>query len=233
MEIVVEDVEVAGPHGPLVPSTSLQADTGRVVLVSGADQAERTALGLVLAGRLRPTRGAVRLDGRAAGGTLRRQVAVVDAPGVTEPDGCLPVHDVVAEGLHLAKRRSGRRAVRTWLDARGLSRHAGERFENLAPTDRTGLLLDLARETRGVRGLVLDSPDRQGSPPRHWYSAATRAARSGYAVAVLCSPLAADGLGVPAARIGEDNTPEDPPEHSRPASAAGLTLPHEQPGSAR
>lgn len=219
MEIAAEGVEVTGPHGPLLRPTSLLAPPGQVLLVTGESDTERTALGLVLAGRLRPAHGSVLLDGRTATTALRRQVAVVDAPGVTEPDGCLPLREVVAEGLHLARRRSGRRAVRAWLDDRGMSPRTGERFENLPTTERTELLTDLARETRGTRALVLDSPDRHGGTPRTWYTTATRAARGGHTVVVLCSPLAADVLGVPAIRIGHHNSPDSPTQRHRPGTA--------------
>ncbi|GAA0523145.1 hypothetical protein [Saccharopolyspora thermophila] len=215
MEIVATGVEVAGARGQLLAPTSLRARSGRLLLVAGDPNSGRTALALALSGRLRPTRGEVRLDGTADPSALRRAVAVVDAPQITEPEGALPVRDVVAEGLSLAGRRSGRRAVRAWLQARELP--ATERFENLAGLARTRLLVDLAVESRAVRALVLDCPDRHGGDPAGWYELAARQAARGLAVVALCSPHSADRLGVFPARIGADN-----PEPSTSDTAEGL-----------
>lgn len=205
MEIVAEGVEVIGAHGPLLAPTSLRMRDGRLRLVTGEPNAGHTALALVLSGRLRPTRGTVRLDGAADAGALRRAVAVVDAPEITEPDGAVSVRDVAAEGLSLARRRSGRRRTRAWLSEHELGDCADERFENLVPAQRTRLLVELACEGRSTKALVLDQPDRHGGDPAAWYALAARQAARGMAVAVLCSPHSADQLGVPRARIGADD----------------------------
>ncbi|SDY98600.1 hypothetical protein SAMN05216215_104171 [Saccharopolyspora shandongensis] len=219
MEIVATGVEVIGAHGTLLAPTSLRARTGQVLLVAGDPNSGRTALALALSGRLRPTRGAVRLDGAIDATALRRSVAVVDAPQITEPDDALAVRDVVAEGLSLAGRRSGRRRVRDWLSARDwLPEGAGEqRFEHLAGYERTRLLTELACEGRATKALVLDCPDRHGGDPAGWYSLAARQAERGLAVIALCSPHSADKLGISPARVGADN-----PEQSTLDSAEGL-----------
>ncbi|MBB5156538.1 ATP-binding cassette domain-containing protein [Saccharopolyspora phatthalungensis] len=219
MEIVATGVEVSGAHGPLLAPTSLRARTGQVLLVTGDPNSGRTALALTLSGRLRPTRGTVRLNGAIDATALRRTVAVVDAPQITEPDGALALRDVVAEGLSLAARKSGRRKVRDWLSARDWLREGAgeERFENLAGYERTRLLLDLACENRTTRALVLDCPDRHGGDPAGWYSLAARHAERGMAVIALCAPHSADKLGMPPARIGADNL-----EMSTLDSAEGL-----------
>lgn len=231
MEIVAEGVEVAGPHGPLLNPTSLRAESGRVLLVTGNADSERTALALVLSGRMHPRRGAVRLDGVSESAALRSAVAVVDAPQITEPEASVPVHHAVAEGLSLAGHHSGRRAVRAWLSEHGLGRHAATRFENLPPPARTSLLVKLARQGRGTRALVLDSPDRHGGDPLDWYLPAQQESRRGYAVVVLCAPRSADTIAVTPARIGRtDRDPVPDPaasttDHTRTAvpSSAGRT----------
>ena len=53
---------------------------------------------------------------RPAAAVLRRRVAVVDAPGITEPDDALPVQTVVGEELAIAGHKAGRKAVQEWLD---------------------------------------------------------------------------------------------------------------------
>ena len=194
MEIVAEDVEVAGAHGPLLRATSLRAATGQAQLVAGTPGPGLTALALVLSGRLRPSAGSVLLDGADDPRALRRRVAVVDAPEVTSPEGSVRVRDVVAEGLSIAGRRSGARAVREWLRRAELDDQAGERFENLAPPARTRLLVDLAVEPPRVDALVLDSPDRHGGAPQDWHALARREADRGLAVIALCEPFALQAL---------------------------------------
>jgi ABC-type Mn2+/Zn2+ transport system ATPase subunit len=202
VDIIADDVEVVGTHGPLLGATSLRVRDGQVLLVAGDPGSGRTALALALAGRLRPTRGTVH------GGSsreLRRRVAIVDAPGITEPEGSVPVRDVVSEGLSLAGRGAGRAKVRAWLSERDLAQRASQRFEHLPGATRTRVLLDLACESRTTEALILDCPDRHGGDPLGWYSLAAREAERGHAVAVLCSPHSAEKLGVAYARVGTDN----------------------------
>ena len=197
MDIVADEIEVAGAHGPLLRSTSLRVEEGRTHLVPGVHGPELTSLALVLSGRLRPSAGRVLIDGRDDPKALRRAVAVVDAPEVTAPEDAVPVRDVVAEGLSIAGRRSGRRAVREWLEDRGIEDRAKERTENLPAQVRTRLLVDLAVESRHVAALVLDSPDRHGGDPQDWFALAHREADRGKAVVALCEPHA-HGLLAPA-----------------------------------
>jgi ABC-type multidrug transport system ATPase subunit len=194
VEIVADEIEVAGAHGPLLRSTSLRVENGRTHLVPGVHGPGLTALALVLSGRLRPSSGRVLIDGRDDPKALRRTVAVVDAPEVTAPEDAVPVRDVVAEGLSLAGRRSGRRAVREWLESRGIEALAKQRAENLPPRVRTRLLVDLAVEPRQVAALVLDGPDRHGGDPQDWFALAQREADRGLAVVALCEPHAHGAL---------------------------------------
>lgn len=200
MDIVADEIEVAGAHGPLLQSTSLRVDNGHAHLVPGIHGPGLTSLALALSGRLRPSAGRVLLDGRDDPKALRRKVAVVDAPEVTAPEDAVPVRDVVAEGLSIADRRSGRRAVREWLEGRDAEQFGGERTENLPPQVRTRLLVDLAVESRHVSALVLDSPDRHGGDPHAWFALAQRAVDRGIAVVALCEPHA-HGVLAPAQQL--------------------------------
>ncbi|SDK10854.1 hypothetical protein SAMN04487820_104275 [Actinopolyspora mzabensis] len=220
MEIVAAGAGVTGPHGTLLEPTSLRASSGELRLVSGPPRSGRTALALLLAGRLRPDSGTVLRNGRRAPAELRGTVAVVDAPGVTEPEGSVELREVVAEGLGIAGRRFGGQAVRDWLAERGLRQQANLRFERVPPHCRTRLLLDLAREARGVEALVLDCPDRHGGEAISWYGAAQEAASQGYAVVALCSPHTAIELDHIPARIGTDNDlPPSPRRTDQPTDS--------------
>lgn len=113
------DIRVDGPHGVLLAPTSVEVVGGKVTVLARPPGAGHTVLSLVLSGRLRPDGGRVLLDGREDPAGLRRRVAPVDVPEVSEPDGALPLHAVVGEELAIAGRRAGRSHVRKWLEERG------------------------------------------------------------------------------------------------------------------
>ncbi|SDQ38333.1 ATP-binding cassette domain-containing protein [Actinopolyspora saharensis] len=226
MEIVATGVEVAGPHGPLLEPTSLHVRSGELLLVAGPPGSGRTALALALSGRLRPDSGTVLRNGHASPVRLRRTTAVVDSAGITEPEGSVELSEAVAEGLGLAGRPFGRRAVHRWLSERGLHHSARKRFEQLAPELRTRVLLDLARTARGTEALILDCPDRHGGDPLSWYTAARETATHGYAVVALCAPQTARELNVRPIRIGSarDSGTEQPvSERTHPTPTAGTS----------
>ncbi|GGM70972.1 ABC transporter ATP-binding protein [Longimycelium tulufanense] len=207
MEIQARRVGVNGAQGPLLPPTSLAARSGAVTLVSGEPGQGHTALALAVAGRMRPSSGTVLLDGAQAPERLRRRVAVVDAPGVSAPEDALDLAFVVREEMGLGGHRASRRRVATWLAERDAGEYAHRRFDSVPPELRLRLLVELAAIRRGVRGLVLDCPDRHGCDPELWWSLARAQAEQGMAVVVLCAPPTAALLDVPAARLGEHDQP--------------------------
>lgn len=208
MEIHAQRVGVTGPHGPLLKPTTLRIRPGELVLVAGEPGAGHTVLGLVLSGRMRPSTGAVHLAGRPAPKALREQVALVDAPEVTEPEAALTLGTVIGEELAMTGRRSGRKAVADWLAERDADRYASTRFEYVPPTVRCGLLLELAAARPGVTTLLLDCPDRYHGDPHDWWDLARKQVTPERAVVALCSTTTAGVLDVPAARLGEHDQPE-------------------------
>lgn len=211
MEILARGVSVDGPHGPLLRPTSLRIRTGELVLVAGQPGSGHTALALALAGQLRPDTGDVLLDGRPDRAGLRRRVAVVDAPQVTEPDDALKLSAVVAEELALAGAPAGRAAVGTWLAGRDAGQHAASRLRVVPADVRTRLLADLAAARPGVEVLVLDCPDRHTDDPAAWWDIAQTHAARGLAVVALSTGSAARHLDVTPASLGEENTQEIKP----------------------
>ncbi|TCP47800.1 hypothetical protein EV191_1114 [Tamaricihabitans halophyticus] len=210
MRISVERASVQGAHGPLLTATSLEVSTGEVAIVSG--DTGHTALGLVLAGRLSPGSGVAgwRATPHAAPDhrALRTRVALIDAPGVSEPDDGLRLRDVVAEELAHARTAAGRRAVTRWLVNQQLTEHADTRMDNLPASVRISALVELVTARASTRVLVLDQPDRHLSEPAGWLPLALRHARHGFAFIVLCRPNTAALLPFPAARIGSTAQPE-------------------------
>src|SRR4051794_27544591 len=198
----LDAVAVNGAHAPLLRPTSLALCDGQVQLAVGPAGAGHTALALAAAGRIRPSSGRVLLDDAVAPAALRRTVAIVDAPGVSEPDGALPLATVVGEELAMARLRAGRGAVAEWLarpgaaGARGgagggaaggwraggdAAGHARTRYEDVPAPVRLRLMTELAAARPGVRALVLTAPDRHGIPPAVWWHIASTHAGHGLA----------------------------------------------------
>ncbi|MBC3194117.1 ATP-binding cassette domain-containing protein [Pseudonocardia sp. C8] len=200
--LVADGIAVDGTHGPLLTPTSLHAVPGQVLLVAGPPGSGHTALALCLAGRMIPTRGRVTLDGDDSPARLRRAVAVVDTPGVSEPDPVLPLRTVVGEELAMAGRGTLPRAVVAWLAERGAEQWARARFEDVPAPVRITLTIELAAARPGVEILVLTAPDRHGGTPVTWWQTALMHAAAGRTVVVTCTESSAALLGVPAVRLG-------------------------------
>ncbi|MCC3302649.1 ABC transporter ATP-binding protein [Arthrobacter sp. zg-Y895] len=164
-----ESLFMKGRHSALLPPTTLEADTGGLLLVSGDDQSTRTALALVLAGRMRPTAGNLAWGHNARLEHLRRHAALIDSPEVNEPERHFRVRDLVAEDLALIPRRNRPRGkAADWLSDEGLSDLSPRWVEELAPDIRLDLLTRLALADVDVELLVFDSPDRHGADPEAW-----------------------------------------------------------------
>ncbi|MFE4464515.1 hypothetical protein ACFRCR_05265 [Oerskovia sp. NPDC056781] len=234
MQIAMDDVQVEGRRAPMLEATTLTLASGECVLLAGEPGHGHTALALVATGRLAPFTGTVTLvgdDGTTTTETadLRRVTAVVDVPGISEPDEALTVGDVVAEELSLAGQRSLPGHAKKWLDAHDLLDRRGDRVDELHGTLRTALLTSLASERADVRFLVLTLPDRHGGEPSGWWAVAESLAALGYGVLVQCTRSSARDLGadLPPAR-GDDALRAAPVEalRTRPAPAE---VPDEQP----
>ncbi|BBF99271.1 MULTISPECIES: ATP-binding cassette domain-containing protein [Pseudonocardia] len=238
--LVADGVTVDGPHGPLLATTSLRVTAGSILLVAGTPGSGHTALALCLAGRMRPTRGRVSFGGDGADDPdrLRRAVAVVDTPGVSEPDPALPLRTVIGEELAMAGRRAWPRAVGEWLAGRGAEQWAGTRFEDVPAPTRIALMTELAAARPGIEAVVLTAPDRHGGTPVTWWQIAAGHAAAGLAVVVTCSETSAALLGVPPVLLGgghPDPALDPGGRHTRPpdpdAGTGPLTVVTTDPGT--
>lgn len=208
MELEATRISVRGPHAPMLHATSVSVADHQVVLLTGYPGAGHVAAALGLSGRLKPDTGTVKLDGQADPALLRRRVAVVDAPGITEPDDALPVQTVVGEELAIAGRKAGRKAVLEWLSEQDAAEHADKRFEHLPVAVRTRLLAELTVARPDVQVVILTMPDRHGGDPHGWYELGRSLAAQGYGVIITCADASARLLDVKAARMGETDQPD-------------------------
>ncbi|MCQ1954602.1 ABC transporter ATP-binding protein [Arthrobacter sp. zg-Y238] len=214
-----ETLYVKGRHSALLPPTSLEVNAGGLLLVSGGGQSTRTALALVLAGRMRPTSGSLAWGHSAQTGHLRRHAALIDSPEVNAPERHFRVRDLVAEDLALIPRRNRPQGnAADWLSNEDLSDLGPRWIEDLEPSVRLDLLIRLALADIDVELLVFDSPDRHGADPEAWLPALTGSvslpSRLVTAVAVVAQippgwtgPAAAAGdtaAGVATAGIAEE-----------------------------
>ncbi len=182
MRIVVDAV---AKGRSALPETSATFETGRATLVVAETEQRPTVLGLVASGRMKVDAGSVTIDGRADRGAIRRRVALVDAPIVSEPEPNVTVTGVVAEELMFAGHAPTPFAAARWLEGLGLDALAGLPVGNVEPSARIRLLLELAALRADVEGLVLVAPDRHGGEPLDWWRIAEEFAERGYAVLVV------------------------------------------------
>jgi len=216
----VHQLSVKGRRVPLLPPTSLQAARGELLLVTGDRQDQRTALALTLSGRMKPSAGTVEWDRHGRIKQLRQRAAVVDAPGVNEPEPHLSVRDLVTEDLALVPRRYRGALLSTpWLKVNRFEDIAGAWADDLAADRRLELLTALALANPRTDLLVVDSPDRHSGDPADWLPRLEELAYdAGRPLAVVATvaavpagwtgPVAAIGNAAEAADGSED--PEDP-----------------------
>lgn len=182
---IVLDTVAKGRAQRALPETTTAYETGRATLAVAETEQRPTVLGLVASGRMKIDAGSVTIDGRADAGAIRRRVALVDAPAVSEPEPNVTVTGVVAEELMFAGHAPTPFAAQRWLEGIGLESLASLPIGNVEAAQRIRMLLELAALRQGVEGLVLVAPDRHGGEPTAWWRIAEEFAERGFAVLVI------------------------------------------------
>lgn len=200
------EIVVRGGLGDLLPATSLRVSRAAVVVALGPPGHAHAALALALAGRLHLDRGSVRIGPDPSRRRLQREVALVDVPGVSEPDENLLLQTVVAEELALAGARTGSRAVRRWAAEHGVEPWLRTPMEAVPARERTRVLANLAAQREAVRFLVLTLPDRFGEPPSSWLPHARDLARRGFGVLVTAGPVTITPPDVHTVSLGSEES---------------------------
>ena len=179
-----------GSNGRALPATDVSMTSGTAVFVEAETEQRPTVLGLIMTGRMRPDSGAVTLDGAADTAGLRRSLALVDAPSVSEPHSDVTLVHVVAEELMFAGRPAGIVRARRELERFGLRGQSGVPIGQVDPEARIRVLCELALQRPGVQGIVLVSPARHGGDPEAWWGIACELAAAGPAVLVIAGRAA-------------------------------------------
>jgi hypothetical protein len=213
--LLAQHLHVRGRRDPLLPATSLEALRGELVLACGDRQDQRTALALVLSGRMKANGGSVSWDGSRGINALRTASALVDAPGVNEPEPHLSVRDLVTEDLALIPRRyRGALLGSPWLKVNRFEDIADLWTEQLDPSRRLELLTALALASPHTDLLVVDSPDRHSADPGSWLPRLEQlASDAGRPLAVIATvaappsswsgPIVTIGNAVPGEQVAE------------------------------
>ena len=114
MRIALHEVS-KGRAGQALPSMSLEFHSGAVRYALAETEQRPTVLGLIASGRMRPDTGRVTIDAAASPKELRRRIALVDAPDVSDPHPDITVAGVVGEELMFAGRGATPLHARRWL----------------------------------------------------------------------------------------------------------------------
>jgi energy-coupling factor transporter ATP-binding protein EcfA2 len=187
-------VAVRDARRHVLEPTTLELRTGHLVVATGDPGHGHTLLALALAGRLAGGEGEVTLDGSPARRLLQESVALVDVPGVTEPDGSVPLATIAGEELAMAGRPARRQAVLEWMRANRLGEHVDARVDELPAAVRTSALCRLAALRPGVDFVVLVLPERLGDVSDSWVATARELVAADFGVLVTVSLGTARGL---------------------------------------
>ncbi|OIJ26770.1 ATP-binding cassette domain-containing protein [Nocardioides luteus] len=186
----------------LLPATSLTLREGEVAVAIGPPGGGHTSLALALAGRLRLDAGRVALDGDASPRVLQGAVALVDVPGVSEPDEMVSFRTILGEELAMARQKPSGSVIDHWLGRYDLATDITT--EAVAPGPRLEILGRMAAMRPGTRFLVLTYPERLGLPVGDWLAIAEDLAGAAPkpGVLVTASPAAVIPAGVRTFTIG-------------------------------
>jgi ABC-type transport system involved in cytochrome c biogenesis ATPase subunit len=205
-------VAVRNRQRTLLEPTSLTVRSGQVSVAYGDPGHGHTALALVLAGRLKPDRGSVSIGGIAAPKARQGTVALVDVPGVSEPDPRNKLSTVVGEELAMAGFSPARRKVRSWLGEQGFGDFGKERMEDLPGAVRIAALARLASLRDDVAFAVMTLPELHGGLPEWWMDTARVLTDENIGVLVTTSTsVAASLVDIPTYPLGQAATEAEEP----------------------
>lgn len=187
--MIVELLAVS--KGSALPPTTVSVSSSEAIIVQAETERRPTVLSLIASGRMRPDTGVVSIDHEVDYAALRKSMALIDAPDVSDPAEDVVLSGVVAEELMFAGRHAHHRAVRETLQDLGYLKYARTIMADLPAVVRIRTLTELAIMREDVKGIVLTSPDRHGGEPAEWWAIATDLASRGYAVLVVAGRASA------------------------------------------
>lgn len=223
MSLDAAGVWIADARRTLLAPTTVSVPAGSVVVVYGDPGHQHTLLALALGGRIALGGGDVLIDGDDSPAVLQRRVALVDVPGVSDPDDVSALTTIVGEELSMAGRPARKRHVDDWLSEHGLWVHRDARLEDLPAGARTLALAGLAAQRPDVEFLVLTLPERHGVDADGWLTTANALAEQGLGIVATTSVgvarhIEAQAPDVPTVSFGNSEfvIPDDEPDPEAP-----------------
>lgn len=214
-----ENITAKGRHAPLIESTSLHVAPGELLLLRAPEQMTRTALALVLTGRMAPSGGTVTWNGSASRRTLRGVSAVVDAPGINAMERHMRVREYVGEMLSYQPHPLFRRAKPArWLEENDLGDLDNLWDEQLDGEQRIRLMAALARSDQDSELIVWDTPSRHADHSITWIPPLLELARDEERprAVVAVVPHVSEKWRGPFAISGAGDEETPAPAHARP-----------------
>lgn len=181
--------------GTSLPPTTAHFASGSVTRVVAETEQRPTVLGLIATGRMKPETGTVTIDSTESRRQLRRRIALVDAPGISEPEPNVTLGGAIAEELMYAGRPSNPVAARLWARSMNMLDSFDLPISDVDPGTRIRALVELAAlrtndDKTPIGGIVLVSPDRHGGDPHEWMRIAGLMADRGLAVLIIAGSAA-------------------------------------------
>lgn len=214
-----------GRRGQALPAMTLSFETGHARFVRAETEQRPTVLGLIASGRMKPDTGRVTIDTETDAAQLRRRIALVDAPEVSDPHPGVTVAAVVGEELMFAGLAATPLHARRWLRGLGFSDIASIPIGMVDPAARVRILCELAVLREGVEGLVLVSPDRHGGRPDGWWRISAEFAERGFAVLVIVGGAAAAVIAGMPETLGADHLSDATSEPVSPGPLLSVDAP--------
>ena len=218
MIISLHEAGIGSGLGAAIPPLTVTITDGQPTVIAVETDERPMLVSMLIGGRVRAESGRVSIDGQDDAAALREATALVDTPFVSEPPAGVALATIVREELSFSDRPTSRGAVETFLRTHMLSDYAKLPVRSLPPTDRIRVFSELALLRRGVRCIVVTSPERHGADPSEWYSTLTDIAERGTLVVVVTDALTRNYL----LSIGAQDGSAPPPEVETPPTEAPL-----------
>lgn len=212
MRIDVTGAAIGSGLAAEVPPLSLSVVDSAVTVVAVETDERPMLVSMLVGARIRADAGSVRLDGVEDAAAVRAVTALVDTPFVSEPPAGVALATIVREELSFSDLSTSRGAISSFLRRAGLEDHSGIPVRALGATDRIRVFSELALLRRGVRCIVLTSPERHGAAAADWYPVLSSIADRGIAVLVVTDALTRGALLELGARDSAETAPTPEPD---------------------
>jgi hypothetical protein len=188
------NVSLRGVAGQILPPTSLEIALGGLTIITGGDQLAKTALGLILTGRMTGYKGALLPDDKPALKQLRLSSALIDAPKLSEPEEWMSLRNYVIDELKIAGLPHDQTKVVNFLNDFDASEYLHTKMKDLPIGLSYQIQIALIEQRQNksgeklVRTCCFVSPDRHDTSIKDWWLPILDLlkAKLGYTLILIC-----------------------------------------------